>query len=275
MQAECSDADTDFMFEQASRYAWIRAVVAWLDLRSPPRARGRLDALAREPKLRGFRHLIHDEADPHWILRDDVLESLSLLEQRRLILELPCVFPRHLGDVPELAASFPDMTIVIDHLGKPPLSSQEMQAWEAAVRAAAAHPNVAAKISGLNTILPGACSAEDLREAVEVAIDAFGPDRLLCGSDWPVALLNGSYEGVWRETLRVIESVAPQHAEQLLSGTATRLYALGRQRRTSLTDQAIVEDQGPDHVRRVHGRIQAAERAGSLAAARPLAQLAA
>ena len=81
----------------------------------------RLDELSAQPKLRGFRHLIHDEPDPHWILRDDVRESLSLLEQGGWILELPCVFPRHLADVPELAARFPGMTIVIDHLAKPPL----------------------------------------------------------------------------------------------------------------------------------------------------------
>jgi len=227
VQAACSDSDTDFMFEHAARHEWIGGVVAWIDLRSPARALERLAELARQPKLRGIRHLIHDEPDPHWVLQDEVLESLELLEQHGLILELPCVYPRHLGDVPELAAGFPRLTIVIDHLGKPPLGSDEMARWAGQLRAAASHGNVAAKISGLNTALATSdWDADDLAEAVAVALDAFGPDRLVCGSDWPVALLNGDYERVWRETVRVIDQLAPLQAEQLLAGNARRLYDL-------------------------------------------------
>jgi L-fuconolactonase len=227
VQAACSDSDTDFMFEHAAVHEWIGGVIAWVDLRSPARALERLDELRRQPKLRGIRHLIHDEPDPHWILRSDVLESLALLEQRRLILELPCVYPRHLGDVPELATRFPDLTIVIDHLGKPPLGSDEMGRWAEAMSAAAAHGNAVAKISGLNTALAASdWDADDLAGAVGVALEAFGPSRLMCGSDWPVALLNGDYERVWRETVRVISDCAPQHAEQLLSQNALRLYDL-------------------------------------------------
>ena len=154
VQAACSDLDTDTMFEHASLYPWIGAVVAWVDLRSPERARERLDDLRSEPKLRGVRHLIHNEPDPHWILQAAVLTSLAALQERGMILELPCVFPRHLGDVPELAANFPRLTIVIDHLAKPPLGSDAMGAWATELHAAASTPNVFAKISGLNTMLP-------------------------------------------------------------------------------------------------------------------------
>ncbi len=166
VQAACTDSDTDAMVEHAAERAWIGGVIAWIDLLSPERTRERLDELLRRPKLRGFRHLTHDESDPHWILRDQVLESLAVLEARQLILELPCVFPRHLGDVPELAASFPGLTIVIDHLGKPPLQTDEMGRWAEGLAAAASQPNVAAKISGLNTILASAeWDAGDLRDA--------------------------------------------------------------------------------------------------------------
>ena len=144
-----------------------------------------------------------------------------------MILELPCVFPRHLDDVPALAASFPGLRIVIDHLAKPPLGSDEMGAWATELHAAASAPNVFAKISGLNTMLPhGDWEADDLRDAVAVAVDAFGPERLVCGSDWPVALLNGDYGKVWRETVRVVHDVAPDDAERLLAGNALRLYRL-------------------------------------------------
>jgi len=227
VQSACTDADTDSMFAHAARHEWIGAVIAWVDLRSPERARRRLTELAGQPKLRGVRHLIHDEPDPRWILREDVRAGLALLEERRLILELPCVYPRHLADVPVLAARYPGMTIVIDHLAKPPLRTAAMDSWAAELRDAAVHGNVVAKISGLNTVLPpGDWGAEDLHSAIEVAFDAFGPERLLCGSDWPVALLNGDYETVWRETIRAVEAVAPEHVEQLLAGTARRLYTL-------------------------------------------------
>jgi L-fuconolactonase len=227
VQAACTDSDTDSMFEHATRHGWIGAVIAWIELRSPARTAQRLDELHPQTKLRGFRHLIHNEDDPHWILQEPVLESIALLEQRRLILELPCVFPRHLGDVPVLARAFPALTIVIDHLGKPPLGTPEMGRWAAELEAAAAPRNVHAKISGLNTMLSSRdWDADDLRAAVQTAVDAFGPERLVCGSDWPVTLLNGGYEKLWRETERVIEAVAPRSADALLAGTAVRLYAL-------------------------------------------------
>jgi L-fucono-1,5-lactonase len=230
VQAACSDFDTDSMFEQASEQPWIGGVIAWLDLLSPERASQRLAELESEPKLRGFRHLIHNEPDPHWILQAAVVTTLATLQEKGMILELPCVFPRHLGDVPALAASLPGLTIVIDHLAKPPLGTDEMGAWATELHAAASSPNVFGKISGLNTMLPyGDWEADDLRDAVATAIDAFGPERLVCGSDWPVALLNGDYEKVWRETARVIHDVAPGDADQLLAGNALRLYHLDAQ----------------------------------------------
>jgi L-fuconolactonase len=221
VQSANLDADTDFMFELAAQHDWIAAVVAWLPLDDPARAAQRLDELGAQPKLRGIRHLIHDEDDPHWIVRPAVQAGLALLEERGLILELPAVYPRHLGDVPELATRFPRLQLVIDHLGKPPLGS-DLRPWAELLRAAAAHPTVAAKVSGLNTATPKTdWAADDLREAVEIALDAFGSDRLLSGSDWPVALLNGDYVRVWRETRRAIGEIAPE-----LDATARRLYRL-------------------------------------------------
>jgi len=228
VQATCTDADTDAMFEQADANAWIGAVTAWVDLTSSQRARARLDRLAQRPKLRGIRHLIHEEDDPHWILREDVLDSIALLEDRGLVLELVCVYPRHLGDVPELARRFPDLMIVIDHLGKPPLLTERMADWTTLMRSAAAHGNVAAKVSGLNTVLPqDGWTGSDMRDAVEVAVECFGPDRLMWGSDWPYSLLNGDYGKVWRETVEIVASVAGEDGtRRILGGTPARLYRL-------------------------------------------------
>jgi L-fuconolactonase len=231
VQAACTNTDTDAMFAQAAACPWIGAVTAWVDLRSTQRTLARLDVLESEPKLRGIRHLIHDEDDPHWILDDNVLESLAIVENRGLVLELPCVFPRHLADVPELARSFPTLTIVIDHLGKPPLQTERMDDWSSLIRSAAAFANVAAKVSGLNTILATTTwNRWHFREAVEIALDCFGPDRLMCGSDWPVSLLNGDFETVWRETAGIVAAVAGKEAAiRILEDTPTRLYRLGQE----------------------------------------------
>ncbi|HEV8460938.1 MAG TPA: amidohydrolase family protein, partial [Gaiellaceae bacterium] len=205
------------------------AVTAWCRLDDLDAARARLDALAAHPKLRAIRHLIHQEDDRHWILREGVQPALALLEERGLLLELPAVFPDHLGDVPELARRYPALTLVIDHLGKPPIGTAGMSAWQHQLERAAAHGNVVAKVSGLNTVVPSPeWGAADLEPAVRAALKAFGHERLLFGSDWPVALLNGSYERVFMETTDAIRAVAGDGADAILGGNALRLYAIAQ-----------------------------------------------
>jgi L-fuconolactonase len=156
----------------------VGAVTAWVDLLDHRTAEARLDQLAGSGKLRAVRHLVNIEDDDHWLLRPEVLESLDLLEERGLILEVPVEFPRHFGDVGLLAARFPKLRIVVDHLGKPPLATPSMPAWETELRALAPFQNVYAKVSGLGTTLPTQdWHADDLRPAIEVALDAFGTDR--------------------------------------------------------------------------------------------------
>ena len=228
VQSACTDADTDAMFAQAAEHTWIAAVTAWVDLLAPATAAARLDVLERQPALRGIRHLIHEEPDPHWILRPRVLESLAAVEERELVLELPCVFPRHLGDLPELAQRFPRLTIVIDHLGKPPLGTGRMDEWAAMLCRAAELPNVYAKVSGLNTMVAtSGWGSADLIPAVEVAFECLGPERLMCGSDWPVCLLNGGYGQVWHGTGAAITEVAGDAgARRILEDTPARVYGL-------------------------------------------------
>jgi L-fuconolactonase len=215
------------MFEVADEVSWVGAIVAWCPLDDEHRTRARLETLRLRRKFRGIRHLIHQEPDPHWIMRPEVHPGLALLESEQLVLELPAVFPHHLGDIPELARRYPGLTMVIDHLGKPPLGTDDMKPWEELLRAAAVPTNVHAKISGLNTVAPTReWTAADLEPAVRVAVDAFGTTRLVCGSDWPVALLNGDYERVWRETVSAIEDIVGAEADQILTTTAATLYRL-------------------------------------------------
>jgi L-fuconolactonase len=227
VQSAASDVDTDYMFDLVEEAEWVGAVTAWCRLDDVQVARRRLDDLRSRPKLRGVRHLIHQEPDPHWLLRAEIQPALGLLEERGLLLELPAVFPDHLGDVPELARRYPGLILVVDHLAKPPIGTPGIGAWEASLEQAAACSNVVAKVSGLNTMVQRPdWDASDLEAVVGMAFVAFGPRRLLFGSDWPVALLNGSYQHVVRETVAAIRSVAGDDAGAILGGNAARLYAV-------------------------------------------------
>ena len=226
VQGACLDADTDYLFELAASNPWIAAVTAWVPLDQPKRAARRLDRLRMHPQLRAVRHLVQDEPD-HWLVRPAVLESLAALEELDLILEIPVVFPRHFDDVIAIAERLPALRIVIDHLGKPPIGTAAMPEWRAALASVAEHSGVAAKVSGLNTAVDGEWTPATIRPSVEHALDTFGPDRLMCGSDWPVALLNGTYDDVWSTTTQLVETLAPAHAEALLGENARHLYRFG------------------------------------------------
>lgn len=219
VQSAASDADTDYMFELVARVDWVAGVVAWVKLDDHAATRDRLDQLAAQPKLRGFRHLIHQEPDPHWILRREVGSGLALVEEAQLVLDLPAEFPNHLEDVPELARRHPALVLVIDHLAKPPRASGAFELWREQLAAAAEHPNVFAKVSGLDT-------GADLAAVVEAAVSSFGAERLLFGSDWPVSLLTGSYPDVVARTVAAIRNAAGDGADAVLAATARRVYGL-------------------------------------------------
>ena len=227
VQSAASDEDTDYLFEMSAGFDRVRAVTAWLCLDDRARAGSRLAELREHPTFRAVRPLIHQEPDPHWILRTEVAPGLALLEEHGVALELPAEFPNHLGDVPELARRHPGLTLVIDHLAKPPFESASFDRWRTELESAAAHPNVVAKVSGLNTVFrrPDFTSA-DLVPAVRAAFDAFGPSRLLFGSDWPMALLNGTYPDVVGRTVEAIRLVAGDDADAILGTNAVRIYRI-------------------------------------------------
>ncbi len=152
VQAANSYADTDSMLAHAAEHDWIGAVVGWVPLEDAGEAARVLDGhYLADPWFRGVRHLNHEEADPDWLVRPAVIDGLKVLEERGLVYEVVAVHPLHLGHVPALARACPRLAIVVDHLAKPPIASGDYAAWKADLRAAAEHPNVHAKVSGLNT----------------------------------------------------------------------------------------------------------------------------
>jgi L-fuconolactonase len=221
-------ADTDSMLHAAHDYAFIAGVVGWVPLADVAAAERALDERAGRA-LRGIRHLIHQEPDPDWLVRPEHQAGLALLAERGLVFDVVAVFPRHLGLVPAVADRHPALTLVVDHLAKPPIRARERDGWDAWVRdlrSAASRPNVHAKISGLDTAAGPDWSVAELAPAVDVALEAFGPDRLLFGSDWPVCVSVSTYRGVVAAADELLTALTVDERAAIMGGTATRVYAL-------------------------------------------------
>jgi L-fuconolactonase len=234
VQAADTAADTEAMFEIASGHPEIAGVVAWVPLDRPDEAAIQLDQLAARPGFAGIRNLIHDQPDPDWLLRPLVGEGLALLEQQGIPFDVISVLPRHLRHVPVLSERYPALRMVLDHLAHPPLggadpvgpgSWTDAAHWGELITAAARNPLVFAKVSGLYPPDPS-WTAEDLRSVVEFAFGLFGPDRLMFGSDWPVAELGGGYVKMRTELGKLFDQLSAPERDAILSTTATRFYAL-------------------------------------------------
>jgi L-fuconolactonase len=229
VQAADRDEDTDAMLTEAATNPLVLGVVGYLPLDQPERAAARLANLTSDDAFVGVRTLIHDQRDPDWLLRDDVAEGLALLEAAGLPFDLVAVLPRHLEHVGYLSERFPSLTVVIDHLAKPPVGSNRRQPWYDLMSRAAANPRVCAKVSGLYREAGGSpATPDDLRPWISDALALFGPERLLVGSDWPVAEIEGGYQPVLAAVIRTIRSLLTDDAAaaQVLAGTAIRVYGL-------------------------------------------------
>jgi L-fuconolactonase len=227
VQSMDSFEDTASMLTQAEDFDWIGAVVGWVPLLDHATERKALDRYSKHSKFRGIRHLIHEEKDPDWVVQPAVIEGLKILADYGMSFDVVAVFPNHLKHVPTLAESVPNLTLIIDHLAKPPIKDKGMGAWAEQFKAAAQYPNVYAKISGLNTAADWeSWSAADLKPYIDFAIHQFGAERLMFGSDWPVAILAGDYAKVWAETNKALAGRPQQETDAILGGAAAKAYRL-------------------------------------------------
>lgn len=195
VQARQSLRETEWLLELAREYDFIRGVVGWVDLCSP-QAGAQLERFGAIEKLRGVRHVIHDEPDDEFMLRRDFLAGISLLAEFDLTYDL-LIFPKHLPFAAELVRMYPAQPFVVDHIAKPSIRKREIQPWLAGLQGLAAFPNVFCKVSGMVTEAPwNTWQAEDFDVYMDAVFNAFGSSRILIGSDWPVCTLAGSYTRV-------------------------------------------------------------------------------
>jgi L-fuconolactonase len=232
VQANVVIEETWWLLDLASQSETILGVVGWVDLTDPGLGHV-LDRCQKHPKFKGVRHIVHDEPDVRWLLRDDVVSGLKELARRDIPYDL-LLRPPHLPLIPELAERVQGLPMVIDHIAKPPIASQlrepashAMEPWARDMEAAAKIPGMHCKLSGMITEADHEnWSADDLRPYVQHVLKLFGPDRLMFGSDWPVCLLAGSWKQVLAAFTQACGAMPNAGREKILGETAQRFYRL-------------------------------------------------
>jgi len=222
VQASNSVAESRWLLELADAHSFIAGVVGWVDLMSVE-IDAQLDELCAHPKFKGVRHLVESEPHDDWLVRPAVLAGLRKLSARGLSYDL-LVHTRHLQYVPPVAERCPDLALVIDHMAKPPIARNEIKEWSQALKPVARYSNVHCKLSGLVTEANwSSWQTNDLRPYVEYALELFGPDRMMFGSDYPVCLLAASYDIVL-ESFQ--ELLGDDDRDKIFSKNAARFYRL-------------------------------------------------
>ena len=226
VQAAETDAETDFLLDVAAATPWVAGVVGWADMDAPGFPE-RLAALGARPKLVGLRPMLQEMEDDAFILRPRVLEHLALLASRGLAFDV-LAFTRHLPHVIEALRRTPNLRAVLDHGAKPEIAARRLDPWRERITALAALPGLHCKISGLVTEADAAnWHLDDLRPYVDHLVAAFGPDRLMWGSDWPVCTLAAQYGEVALAARTLLaRQCDPVEIDAIFGGNATRFYRL-------------------------------------------------
>jgi L-fucono-1,5-lactonase len=225
VQARQSLEETRWLLKLAEAAPNIKGVVGWVDLCSP-RLGEQLAEFVPNPKFVGVRHVLQDEPDDRFMLSESFRHGIGKLSAFKLTYDI-LIFPRQLPAAIDLVRAFPDQPFVLDHLAKPLIRDAVLSPWREQVRELAASPNVMCKVSGLVTEARWqGWRAEDFRPYLDVAVEAFGPDRLMFGSDWPVALLAANYPQVFALVRDYFAGCGPGVEAKVFGLNAVRFYDL-------------------------------------------------
>jgi L-fuconolactonase len=217
--------ETEWLLELADHHSIIKGVVGWVDLRSP-KLRAQLERFGPHPKLCGVRHVVHDEPDDQFMLREAFVRGIKVLAEFNLTYDL-LLFPEHLPVACELVEKFPNQPFVLDHIAKPYIRDGQVSPWDEDVRQLAAFPNVYCKVSGMVTEADWqAWQPADFRLYLDIILEAFGPKRLMLGSDWPVCTVAGTYTEVMQLGLNFIDQLSETEQGDILGNNAVHFYGL-------------------------------------------------
>lgn len=217
--------ETRWLLDIAAKSSLVKGVVGWVPLCSSD-VPSVLEQLASDPKFKGVRHIVQDEPDDQFLLRDNFNRGVAQLKQFKLVYDI-LIFERHLPQAIEFVDRHPEQIFVLDHVAKPKIKQNLLQPWADRIRELARRENVYCKISGMVTEADwSGWTAQQLRPYVDVVLGAFGPQRLMFGSDWPVLSLAGSYSN-WVGTFRSFTAgLSPDEQERISSGTASSVYCI-------------------------------------------------
>lgn len=221
------DETREFM-QIAAETPFVAGVVGWVDLTAADVAETLAELIAQPNGnwLVGIRHMVHDEADPDWLLRPDVQRGLAAVRDAGLAYDF-LVRPRELPSALATAHALPGMRFVIDHIAKPPIASGKIDEWRTLMEPFRELPHVSCKLSGMITEADWKTwTPDDLRPYVETALDIFGVERVMFGSDWPVCLLAGSYGEVKEALEEALPSLTPGEMAKVFGGNAIDFYGL-------------------------------------------------
>jgi L-fuconolactonase len=225
VQARQSLEENRFLLELAEHHALVKGVVGWVDLRSD-RVEEQLEQFAPHPKFVGVRHVVQDEPDDHFMLGGAFQRGIGRLKQFNLTYDI-LIFSKQLPAAIKLVAKFPDQPFVLDHIAKPLIKDGTLSPWREQILELAKHPNVLCKVSGMITEADwSAWKPADFKPYLDVVFEAFGVERLMYGSDWPVALLAGEYARVFGLANDYVASHSPKQRDQFFGGNATRFYGV-------------------------------------------------
>ena len=224
VQAAPTEAETAYLLSLADAHSVVAAVVGWVDWLAPD-APARIAALARHPKLKGLRPMLHDLPDPDWLLRPALHACWRAMADAGLVLDA-LVRPQHLPRLLTFVQRHPDLPLVIDHAGKPDIARPQWQPWADDLQRLASHRHCHCKLSGLLTEAGPSPAPEAARPWALHALRCFGPKRLLWGSDWPVLEQAASYVAWWQETQTLLTPLTADERASVLGGNAQRVYRL-------------------------------------------------
>jgi len=225
VQADQSADETAFLLALADQHDFIKGVVGWADLRAANISE-QLEQYAVHPKLKGFRHIVQGEPDNRFILGEHFCRGIKALQQHGFTYDI-LVYPKQLPAVEEFVQQFPEQALIIDHLAKPGIKAGELDAWAAHMRRIAKSPNVYCKLSGMVTEADWQqWEPAHFRPFMEVALEAFGANRLVYGSDWPVCLVAAKYREVKELVTDFISTLSTSEQEQIMGGNARSFYHL-------------------------------------------------
>lgn len=217
--------ETEWLLELSNQYEFIKGIVGWVDLRSPD-IRTQLEKYSQHPKFKGVRHVVHDEPDNNFMLLPEFQHGIATLKDFNLTYDL-LLFYHHLPVAVKLVEKFPEQPFVVDHISKPVIKDKMISPWKEYIEELAKYDNVSCKLSGMVTETHwGQWKPEDFKPYLDIVVGAFGPKRVMIGSDWPVCILSGDYHSVMNIVIDYVRQFPVETQKKILGGNCARFYGV-------------------------------------------------